>query len=94
MVLPRGERRVIVQDGEELPLLWFKDQVYAIENRYSGSSNVIANFLPICLAGSLLSLTNNYISWLILKFSTGASYVTPLPLVHVFIFMLCIALSF
>lgn len=31
--LPRGERRVIVQDGEEILLLWYKDQVYAIENR-------------------------------------------------------------
>ncbi|KAG8089384.1 hypothetical protein GUJ93_ZPchr0011g27983 [Zizania palustris] len=30
--LPRGERRVIVQDGEEI-LLWYKDQIYAIENR-------------------------------------------------------------
>ncbi|XP_039824101.1 uncharacterized protein LOC120686004 [Panicum virgatum] len=31
--LPRGERRVIVQDGEEILLLWYKDQVFAIENR-------------------------------------------------------------
>ncbi|KAF3335288.1 Rieske-like [2Fe-2S] domain-containing protein [Carex littledalei] len=31
--LPRGERRVIVQDGETVLLLWYKDQVYAIENR-------------------------------------------------------------
>ncbi|KAG8089408.1 hypothetical protein GUJ93_ZPchr0011g27481 [Zizania palustris] len=31
--LPRGERRVIVQDGEEILLLWYKDQIYAIENR-------------------------------------------------------------
>ncbi|KAK3120034.1 hypothetical protein QOZ80_9AG0679990 [Eleusine coracana subsp. coracana] len=31
--LPRGERRVIVQDGEEILLLWYKDQVYAVENR-------------------------------------------------------------
>ncbi|OEL35594.1 hypothetical protein BAE44_0003387 [Dichanthelium oligosanthes] len=31
--LPRGERRVIVQDGEEILLLWYKEQVYAIENR-------------------------------------------------------------
>ena len=27
VALPRDERRVIVQDGEEIPLLWFKDQV-------------------------------------------------------------------
>lgn len=31
--LPRGERRVIYQDGEEILLLWYKDQVFAIENR-------------------------------------------------------------
>lgn len=31
--LPRGERRVIIQDGEAILLLWYKDQVYAIENR-------------------------------------------------------------
>ncbi|XP_061374154.1 uncharacterized protein LOC133316423 [Gastrolobium bilobum] len=31
--LPRGERRVIIQDGETILLLWYKDQVYAIENR-------------------------------------------------------------
>uniref|UniRef100_A0A0E0BH72 Rieske domain-containing protein n=1 Tax=Oryza glumipatula TaxID=40148 RepID=A0A0E0BH72_9ORYZ len=31
--LPRGERRVIVQDGEEILLLWYKEQVYAVENR-------------------------------------------------------------
>lgn len=31
--LPRGERRVIIQDGETILLLWYKDQVYAIENK-------------------------------------------------------------
>ncbi|KAL5559849.1 hypothetical protein UlMin_036060 [Ulmus minor] len=31
--LPKGERRVIIQDGETILLLWFKDQVFAIENR-------------------------------------------------------------
>lgn len=31
--LPRGERRVIIQDGQEILLLWYKDRVYAIENR-------------------------------------------------------------
>ncbi|KAJ6952389.1 hypothetical protein D5086_033534 [Populus alba] len=31
--LPKGERRVIIQDGETILLLWYKDQVYAIENR-------------------------------------------------------------
>lgn len=31
--LPKGERRVIVQDGETVLLLWYKNQVYAIENR-------------------------------------------------------------
>lgn len=31
--LPKGERRVIIQDGDTILLLWYKDQVYAIENR-------------------------------------------------------------
>lgn len=31
--LPKGERRVIVQDGEAILLLWYKDEVFAIENR-------------------------------------------------------------
>ncbi|CAL0314537.1 unnamed protein product [Lupinus luteus] len=31
--LPKGERRVIIQDGEAILLLWYKDQVFAIENR-------------------------------------------------------------
>ncbi|KAK9111117.1 hypothetical protein Scep_018636 [Stephania cephalantha] len=31
--LPKGERRVILQDGETILLLWYKDEVFAIENR-------------------------------------------------------------
>lgn len=31
--LPRGERRVIIQDGETILLLWYKNQVFAIENK-------------------------------------------------------------
>lgn len=31
--LPKGERRVIIQDNETILLLWYKDQVLAIENR-------------------------------------------------------------
>ncbi|KAM7280549.1 hypothetical protein ACFE04_007683 [Oxalis oulophora] len=31
--LPKGERRVILQDGETILLLWYKDQIFAIENR-------------------------------------------------------------
>lgn len=31
--LPRGERRVIIQDEETILLLWYKDEVFAIENR-------------------------------------------------------------
>lgn len=31
--LPRGERRVIIQDGETILLLWYKDEIFAIENR-------------------------------------------------------------
>ncbi|XP_030501976.2 uncharacterized protein LOC115717164 [Cannabis sativa] len=31
--LPKGERRVIIQDGETILLLWYKNQLFAIENR-------------------------------------------------------------
>ncbi|XP_051139358.1 uncharacterized protein LOC127257095 [Andrographis paniculata] len=31
--LPKGERRVIIQDGETILLLWYKQDVFAIENR-------------------------------------------------------------
>ncbi|XP_042422804.1 uncharacterized protein LOC122010365 [Zingiber officinale] len=31
--LPKGERRVVIQDNETILLLWYKDQVFAIENR-------------------------------------------------------------
>lgn len=31
--LPKGERRVILQDGEAVLLMWYKDEIYAIENR-------------------------------------------------------------
>ncbi|XP_039003250.1 uncharacterized protein LOC120129935, partial [Hibiscus syriacus] len=31
--LPNGERRVIIQDGDNILLLWYKDEVFAIENR-------------------------------------------------------------
>ncbi|KAG6548508.1 hypothetical protein Mapa_009996 [Marchantia paleacea] len=30
--LPKGERRLIRQDGENVLLLWYKDDVYAVEN--------------------------------------------------------------
>ena len=33
VALPKGERRVIIQDSETILLLWYKDQVFAIENR-------------------------------------------------------------
>ncbi|MED6179572.1 hypothetical protein PIB30_001864 [Stylosanthes scabra] len=31
--LPKGERRVIIQEGETILLLWYKDEIFAIENR-------------------------------------------------------------
>lgn len=31
--LPRGERRLVRQDGETVLLLWYKNDVYAIENQ-------------------------------------------------------------
>eukprot|EP00850_Spirogloea_muscicola_P001735 SM000006S19500 [mRNA] locus=s6:1137601:1138793:+ [translate_table: standard] len=30
--LPRGERRLVRQDGETILLLWYRDQIYALEN--------------------------------------------------------------
>lgn len=33
VALPKGERRVIIQDGQTILLLWYKDEVFAIENR-------------------------------------------------------------
>lgn len=33
VALPRGERRVIIQGGEDILLLWYKNEVFAIENR-------------------------------------------------------------
>lgn len=31
--LPKGERRLVRQDGETVLLLWYKNDVYAIENQ-------------------------------------------------------------
>ena len=31
--LPKGERRVIIQGGETVLLLWYKERIFAIENR-------------------------------------------------------------
>ncbi|KAF3782925.1 hypothetical protein EJ110_NYTH20223 [Nymphaea thermarum] len=31
--LPKGERRVIIQNGETILLLWYRDEIFAIENR-------------------------------------------------------------
>ncbi|KAL5843346.1 hypothetical protein ACOSQ4_009304 [Xanthoceras sorbifolium] len=31
--LPKGERRVILQGGETILLLWYRDEIFAIENR-------------------------------------------------------------
>ncbi|XP_059297311.1 uncharacterized protein LOC132050201 [Lycium ferocissimum] len=31
--LPKGERRVIIQEAETILLLWYKDAIFAIENR-------------------------------------------------------------
>jgi len=31
--LPKGERRVVIQDDETILLLWYKNDVFAIENR-------------------------------------------------------------
>lgn len=33
VALPKGERRLIIQDGETILLLWYKDEIFAIENR-------------------------------------------------------------
>lgn len=33
VALPKGERRLIIQDGETILLLWYKDEIFAIENK-------------------------------------------------------------
>ncbi|XP_050219865.1 uncharacterized protein LOC126670228 [Mercurialis annua] len=43
--LPKGERRVIIQDGETILLLWYKDQVFAVENRSPAEGAYSEGFL-------------------------------------------------
>lgn len=43
--LPKGERRVIVQDGETILLLWYKDEIFAIENRSPAEGAYSEGFL-------------------------------------------------
>eukprot|EP00252_Welwitschia_mirabilis_P017070 TRINITY_DN37947_c0_g1_i1.p1 TRINITY_DN37947_c0_g1~~TRINITY_DN37947_c0_g1_i1.p1 ORF type:complete len:303 (+),score=57.44 TRINITY_DN37947_c0_g1_i1:142-1050(+) len=33
IALPKGERRLVRQDGETIMLLWFRNEVFAVENR-------------------------------------------------------------
>lgn len=57
--LPKGERRVIIQGNETILLLWYKDEVFAIENRspaegaYSeGLINAKLTQVPVLLPNS------------------------------------------
>lgn len=54
--LPRGERRVIIQDGETILLLWYKNEVFAIENRSPAEGAYSEGLLNAKLTQVALSL--------------------------------------
>lgn len=61
--LPRGERRVIIQDGETILLLWYKDAVFAIENRSPAEgaySEGLLNAKLTQVSYALFNLIKNY----------------------------------
>ncbi|KAE8682119.1 putative Transcriptional factor TINY [Hibiscus syriacus] len=63
--LPKGERRVIIQDGDNILLLWYKDEVFAIENR----SPLKALTLRACSTPSLPSMAHIAIGEQMLEYS-------------------------
>jgi hypothetical protein len=61
--LPRGERRLIRQDGETVLLLWYKNDIYAIENQSPAegaySEGLInARLTPVSTLHSLTNFLN------------------------------------
>ncbi|MBA0746138.1 hypothetical protein Gogos_008680 [Gossypium gossypioides] len=65
--LPKGERRVIMQDGETILLLWYKDQVFAIENRSPAEGAYTEGLLNAKLTQVKLSIGSEVTSLLLAK---------------------------
>lgn len=59
--LPKGERRVIIQNDESILLLWYKNQVLAIENRSPAEGAYTEGLLNAKLTQVLLTLLNYFI---------------------------------
>lgn len=60
--LPKGERRLVRQDGDTVLLLWYKNDVYAIENQSPAegaySEGLInARLTPVSIRSRILSLS-------------------------------------
>ncbi|KAF2608216.1 hypothetical protein F2Q68_00046273 [Brassica cretica] len=62
--LPKGERRVIIQDDETILLLWYKNDVFAIENR-SPAEGAYSEGL---LNAKLTQVAIKGVTWLLQKF--------------------------
>lgn len=58
--LPKGERRVIIQGGETILLLWFKDEVFAIENRSPAEGAYSEGLLNAKLTQVIVFFTTNF----------------------------------
>lgn len=43
--LPRGERRLVLQDGQTILLLWYRNEIYAIENNSPAEGAYAEGFL-------------------------------------------------
>ena len=67
--LPKGERRVIIQDGETILLLWYKDQVYAIENRSPAEGAYTEGLLNAKLTQVGVRSISFFLSFLFFNFS-------------------------
>ncbi|PPR92005.1 hypothetical protein GOBAR_AA28676 [Gossypium barbadense] len=65
--LPKGERRVIIQDGETILLLWYKDEVFAIENRSPAEGAYTEGLLNAKLTQVKLSIGSEVTSLLLAK---------------------------
>lgn len=62
--LPKGERRVIIQDGETILLLWYKNDVYAIENRSPAEGAYSEGLINAKLTQVWCVCVREMISWL------------------------------
>lgn len=58
--LPKGERRVIIQDDETILLLWYKNDVFAIENRSPAEGAYSEGLLNAKLTQVSTSFTYSY----------------------------------